>query len=57
MGRFFAAAALTLMLVPASNVHVQPGEPAFFSLLFPQLIPGFMWEEPAQTLDGEAVQL
>lgn len=57
MGRFFAALVLVLALVPAPHVHMPEADPTFFSLLFPQLIPDFMWEDPLQAIDREAVQL
>ena len=52
MGRLFSCVLLSLMLLPAEK---QPDcvQPVFFSMLFPQLMPGLQVEETV----GEAVLL
>lgn len=55
LGRFFAAAVLGLMLLPAPGGCVRQAEPLFFSMLFPQLIPDCLLEE--NEICGRAVQL
>lgn len=58
MDRFFAALLLTVLL--AAPVHADMrgdglhAQPVFFSMLFPQLTPGFEWLEATP---GEAVFL
>lgn len=42
MGRFFAAAALFVLLLPAFGAEQRFAQPAFFSMLFEQLIPPCM---------------
>ena len=54
MGRFFS---VLLLMVLLTGMHAQMPEscvqPVFFSMLFPQLLPGFLQEATA----GEAVFL
>ena len=52
MGRLFSCVLLSVMLLPAAK---QPDcvQPVFFSMLFPQLMPGLQ----AEAAIGEAVQM
>ena len=55
MGRFFAAAVLSAMLLPAFGAEQSLAQPAFFSMLFEQLIPPCML--PGEMPLWEAVAL
>jgi len=51
MGRFFSVfLLLAVLLYPAAGMQRACAQPAFFSMLFPQLIPQWM-------LEGRTVQL
>ena len=52
MSRLFSCILLSLMLLPAPKME-QRAQPAFFSLLFPQLMP----EGQTEITEGEAVLL
>jgi len=52
MGRLFSCVLLSIMLLPAPR-GAEHAQPVFFSLLFPQLMPGMQQESAA----GEAVLL
>lgn len=57
MGRLFSCFLLSLMLLPAPKME-QRAQPAFFSLLFPQLMPGYedaVIATPQEAAPGEAV--
>ena len=47
MGRFFVCMILSLMLLPAAG-QPQAAQPVFFSLLFPQLVPGMQMERTVE---------
>lgn len=51
MGRFFSMLmVLAVLLCPAAGGNRMPAHPAFFSMLFPQLIPAWMIEERGMKL-------
>ena len=51
MGRLFSVVLLSaVLLLPARGMHA-PAQPVFFSMLFPQLVPG------GEATPGEAVAL
>ena len=51
MGRFFSVFfLLAVLLCPAAGRNRMPAHPAFFSMLFPQLIPAWMIEERGMKL-------
>ena len=56
MGRLFSCVLLSLMLLPAAR-QSSCAQPAFFSMLFPQLVPGTQAETSAEATEGEAVRL
>ena len=57
MGRYFAVILLSVMLLPAPGRCKREAEPAFFSLMFPQLIPEFLLEDSMPMTAGEGAQL
>ena len=58
MGRFFCVLALCALLLFAGNdAPQQPAQPAFFSLLFPQLSPDFYGMFQSAATPGEAERL
>lgn len=57
MGRFFAAAALVVVLLPAHGVRTLQVQPVFFSMLFPQLIPQALLDAEAEALGEGTVAM
>ena len=47
MGRLFSMLLLSLVLLPAAK-RAEPVQPVFFSLLFPQLMPGYEAKNAAE---------